>query len=184
MDMNQVRWRGTGAEAESACAAFLARHSAYRDGELSPAEAAAHEAHVEHCASCARYARVLTRGVEVLRRMEEMEPSEDFGLRLQHRLFHVEDEARRPRRRYLPATMMAAAFGALAIVPMLNEGAPAEGFDLHPHEAVFGTGAQLWHPPELPLAGARTRGVLPVAQYSPVVVHAPQYYGGAVTFAD
>lgn len=76
-----------------ACSVFLARHSAYIDDELMPRERSAHERHQAACASCARYARVLANGVDALRSLPPLEASADFEARLQHRLFHVQDEA-------------------------------------------------------------------------------------------
>jgi hypothetical protein len=183
MKTNQV-WReagGAGAEAEAACATFLAQHTAYRDGQLTAQQARVHEAHGEHCASCARYARVVERGVAVLRGIEPVAATPEFAPRLQHRIFHLEDPAFAPRRRYLPVTLMAAALAAVVLVPRLGdpELEIGTGYGAHPHEAVFGRSTQLWEPAPLPLGQpSRAAAALPVALYSPVVVPAPQYRGG------
>lgn len=187
MEMNRVRWLDAGDGAAGSCAAFLARHTDYRDGNLSPLLAAQHAAHAARCDSCARYARVLERGVDVLRNVSEVEPSEEFAARLQHRLFHLEDGALRPRRRYAPGLAAAAALGTLLLLPQLR--APAvdrgAGIGTHLHEDVFGRRAELWQPLSLPLAQAgRVPGALPVALYSPVIVRAPTYQGGALAHAD
>jgi anti-sigma factor RsiW len=79
------------------CKEFLASHSAYRDGELSWPEREACEAHLDACEACARYDRVVWRGAELVRDLPRIEVSEDFGERLRHRLYHVEEEMRAPR---------------------------------------------------------------------------------------
>ena len=109
------------------CGTFLDGYSDYRDDLLLLPERAAFEAHLRECASCARYDRVVEGGVRVLGSAPEMEVSEDFMERLQHRLYHVDDEladARRRRARPLRraaagAAGMAAAVGAIAVAPYL-----------------------------------------------------------------
>jgi hypothetical protein len=181
METNQVWREAGGAGAEDACATFLAQHTAYRDGQLTEQQARAHQAHAESCASCARYARVVERGVAVLRGLEPVAATPEFGARLQHRIFHLEDPALAPRRRWLPVSLMAAALAAVVLVP--RPGEPEleawTGYGAHPHEAVFGRSTQLWEPTALPLAQpSQAVATLPVALYSPVVVTAPQYRGG------
>lgn len=74
------------------CQEFLARYSEYLDERLEPLESALWRAHMNRCPSCARYDRVLRRGLALVRDLPEVEPSSDFGPRLQHRLYHVDDE--------------------------------------------------------------------------------------------
>lgn len=76
------------------CSQFLEGYSAYRDGELDNHLRAQFEAHRATCARCARYDWVISEGVRLYRRSPELSPSEDFLPRLQHRLYHVEDERR------------------------------------------------------------------------------------------
>jgi hypothetical protein len=76
-----------------ACQTFLEDHAAYIDECLNDDEAAMHEAHAAECPSCARYARVLSRGLELVRAIPDVEPSAHFEQRLQHRIFHIEDGA-------------------------------------------------------------------------------------------
>lgn len=75
------------------CTKFLAGHSEYLDGVLAAEEAEGFSRHMEVCSSCARYHRVLVKGRELLRTLPPVEPSFDFYPRLQHRLYHVMDEA-------------------------------------------------------------------------------------------
>jgi anti-sigma factor RsiW len=90
-------WSEDGSAENADCSMFLEDHSAYLDECLSDEEAARHEAHAAGCASCARYARVLGRGLTLVRELPELEASAHFEERLRHRIFHVEDEASRSR---------------------------------------------------------------------------------------
>jgi hypothetical protein len=80
------------------CSRFLEGYSAYRDGELDDVVRAQFEAHRSECSSCARYDRVIRKGVELYLRCPEVTPSEDFLPRLQHRLYHIDEEMRAPAR--------------------------------------------------------------------------------------
>jgi anti-sigma factor RsiW len=111
------------------CQKFLAEYSAYRDDELSWAEREAFEAHLDECDSCAHYDRVVRRGTDVFRDLPEIEVSEDFAARLQHRLYHVEEERRWAGRRAssgaATATFtLAAAVAVAAWVPLMRPSAP------------------------------------------------------------
>lgn len=75
------------------CQEFLARHLEYTDESLPLEEAARWRDHMASCPSCARYDRVVRRGLSLLRTLPEVEPSEDFFPRLQHRLYHLDDES-------------------------------------------------------------------------------------------
>ena len=104
-----------------ACAVWLEDHAAWMDGFLDEAESAAHEAHAAGCSSCARYARVLDRGLQLVRELPEIEPSAHFEQRLQHRIFHIEDDARLARGSGRSGAGLAAAaiIGLIAWSPML-----------------------------------------------------------------
>ena len=113
------------------CQKFLAEYTEYRDGELSWAEREAFDAHVDECESCARYDRVVRQGTDVFRHLPEIEVSDDFGERLQHRLWHVEEEMRAERRRpssgAATATLSMAAMIALAAwVPLMRSSRPVQ----------------------------------------------------------
>jgi len=79
------------------CSRFLLEYSDFRDQLVDSELRAKFLDHIECCASCARYDRVVGRGVSLLRELPEPTPSDDFGARLQHRIFHVDDEMRRVR---------------------------------------------------------------------------------------
>ncbi|HLU24740.1 MAG TPA: zf-HC2 domain-containing protein [Longimicrobiales bacterium] len=96
------------------CQEFLARYSDYLDEQLEPLEAALCRAHMERCPSCARYDRVLRRGLALVRELPQIEPSSDFMPRLQHRLYHVDDDLEMGRR-----ASGASAMVTLAIAGML-----------------------------------------------------------------
>jgi hypothetical protein len=112
------------------CDTFLDGHSDFRDGLLTLPDRVVFQAHLRECASCARYDRVVDKGVRVLRDRPALEVSDDFMDRLQHRLYHVEDEMAAARRRRGPvsrgavaALAAAASVAALALLPRLYPGA-------------------------------------------------------------
>jgi hypothetical protein len=113
------------------CDTFLDGHSDFRDGLLTLPDRVAFEAHLRECDHCARYDRVVDKGVRVLRARPELEVSDDFMDRLQHRLYHVDDEMAAARRRRGPvsrgavaALAAAASVAAVALLPRLYPGAP------------------------------------------------------------
>ena len=73
------------------CEQFLETYSDYVDGLLDETSATACGEHEGECPSCSRYARVMREGVDLFRELPEAEPASDFTPRLQHRLYHVED---------------------------------------------------------------------------------------------
>lgn len=102
------------------CARFLEEYSAYRDGILPAAELAVFDGHLATCASCARYDRVVQRGTALVRELPEIEVSDDFGARLQHRIWHEEMDRRTRTRRlrtagYAGSMALAAAFAGVAV---------------------------------------------------------------------
>jgi hypothetical protein len=108
------------------CGTFLEGYSEYRDELLTLPERVAFQAHLRDCASCARYDRVVTGGVKVLRDLPELEVAPDFMDRLQHRLWHEQDDmaaararhARRSSRRVAAGAVAAAAcIAAIGLVP-------------------------------------------------------------------
>ncbi|WP_420125798.1 zf-HC2 domain-containing protein [Longimicrobium sp.] len=108
------------------CGTFLDGYSDFRDGMLALPDRVAFEAHLRDCASCARYDRVVDGGARVLRDLPELEVSGDFMERLQHRIWHEQDDmaaararlARRSSRRVAAVGMAAAAsVAAVAVVP-------------------------------------------------------------------
>lgn len=173
-----------------ACSVFLARHSAYLDDDLLPRERSAHERHQAECASCARYARVLASGVDVLRSLPELEPSADFEARLQHRLFHLQDEAAlRERGRSSRVWLAAAAALALLVVgervldertrdagSYASQSAPSARYDV----AGWSAG---WNAPAPPVI-ASTPVLLHSAAYSPVIVQPPKFRLVTATATD
>jgi anti-sigma factor RsiW len=110
------------------CDVFLDGYSDFRDGLLPQGEQAAFRAHLASCASCARYDRVLAQGVGMLRGEPELQVSEDFMARLQHRIYH-EDEARLARGRGSRARAVAGTLAAAAAVGAVTlvsaDGGPA-----------------------------------------------------------
>ena len=74
------------------CSDLVARFTDFLDGSASEEEVVAFEGHLEACESCVRYRAVLEQGSELLRSLPEPELREDFAPRLQHRIYHVDDE--------------------------------------------------------------------------------------------
>lgn len=108
------------------CDLFLDGYSEFRDGLLDRAREDGFRAHLDACASCARYDRVVGGGVRLLRDEEPLVVQDDFMARLQHRLYHVDEERaearRRPRGRTVAGTLAAAAVAALTIIPTTRAG--------------------------------------------------------------
>lgn len=74
------------------CSELIARYTDYVDGTAAPDEIRAMEAHLAGCVSCRRYRSVLEHGSALLQSLPAVELREDFEQRLQHRLYHVQDE--------------------------------------------------------------------------------------------
>lgn len=74
------------------CSQVVANFTSYLDGVASAEDTAAIERHLRECSECVRYENVLRHGAELLRSLPEPELREDFVPRLQHRLFHVDQE--------------------------------------------------------------------------------------------
>ena len=74
------------------CTELIARYTDFADGTATAEDIRAMEAHLAGCASCRRYRTVLEQGAALLQRLPAVELREDFSQRLQHRLYHVQDE--------------------------------------------------------------------------------------------
>jgi len=74
------------------CSEVVGLFTEYLDGSTSSDETATIENHLKACPSCVRYRNVVVHGGDLLRALPEPELREDFKPRLQHRLFHVDDE--------------------------------------------------------------------------------------------
>lgn len=69
------------------CSDFLAWYSDFRDGLITdPGVLVELERHRRRCRRCARYHNALTRGVDALRALDDMEPSPAFRRELRARL--------------------------------------------------------------------------------------------------
>jgi len=75
------------------CTEFVDGFSGFYDGTAPEVFVREAEAHLEGCSACRRYRHVMQRGAELLRGLPEPEVNEDFAPRLQHRLYHVDEEA-------------------------------------------------------------------------------------------
>lgn len=74
------------------CSELIARFSDYIDGSASSEDVRAMEDHLASCASCHRYKAVLENSSSLLKSLPRVELREDFTPRLQHRLYHVQEE--------------------------------------------------------------------------------------------
>ncbi|MEX2584149.1 MAG: zf-HC2 domain-containing protein [Gemmatimonadota bacterium] len=112
------------------CSDFLRDYSDYRDGVTDPAHVTAMKAHLAGCLSCARYDRVVSQGVSELKSAPRIAPSEDFLPRLQHRLYHLQDESAwwsRPDTSGTPvglALVLVFLIGVAAWIPTLDSETP------------------------------------------------------------
>lgn len=110
------------------CSEFLEGYSGFRDGTLGEVRSADFEEHLGVCDACARYDRVIRDGVALVRELPEIEPSYDFLPRLQHRIYHLEDDRARARQGSGASAVLisgiALAIGATAWAPLLRGGAP------------------------------------------------------------
>lgn len=147
------------------CSQFLDQYSEFRDGLLSGELMRSSREHLAACASCARYDRVIEQGARVFRDLPPVEPSQDFVPRLQHRLYHLEEEMRRPAR-HASGTPIAFTFVLVAII-----GASAWVPAMRPRPAEFHL------PPVLAHAPHRVDGIQllfrPAPLVSPLPMEAP-----------
>ncbi len=75
------------------CTQFVEYFSEYLDG-TGPAEIVREaREHEGSCPSCARYRRVVEEGAALLRTLPCVDVREDFAPRLQHRLYHVDEDS-------------------------------------------------------------------------------------------
>lgn len=108
---------------EPSCDEFRAGHVEYMDGLLGSARADAWSRHARACLPCARYDRTVRRACAAARAMPSVSASDEFRPRLQHRLFHVQDDAslsRRDSRGHVAVSVaLAGLMTALAWSPLL-----------------------------------------------------------------
>ena len=97
------------------CKRFLERFSEFHDGEA--ADAVAFERHARECAGCRRYAEALKRSLALLRILPRVAVSEDFHPRLQHRVYHLQEDLAR-RRHGAPFTRLGVAVAATALLAL------------------------------------------------------------------
>lgn len=183
------------------CDDVIARHSDYLDGLLPAHEAAQVQWHLSTCSSCARYDRVVRRGLEMVRELPEVLPSEDFAERLQHRIYHLQDGRAIANQRTAGAAATFAVASMIALLawsPLILGGAgPAPGMQAtaappRPEPAVLPPprlldGEDVWFPlPAQPLGTSDLIATLAAfpGPYSPLVVQPPVHGGGVRTVSS
>lgn len=97
------------------CNGFLERFSEFHDGEATDAEA--FEQHMAECAGCRRYADTVKRSLVLLRAVPGVVVGEDFHPRLQHRIYHIQEDLSR-RRGGVSFTRLGVAFAATILVAL------------------------------------------------------------------
>jgi len=145
----------------TSCERFLAGYSAFRDDALPWEERVEMEVHLDECPSCARYDRVVSRGAQVLRELPELEVSEDFAARLQHRIYTEDLEAARARSASRSATALAtmgvaAAIAAAAWVPLVRQQVDGEALQTAASTVPFAERLAAWDGPAHREAGRVT----------------------------
>lgn len=183
---------------EGGCEQLRERHGDYLDGVLSAAGLAQVQSHLEECDACARYDRVLRRGVELARQLPVVKPAADFELRLQHRIYHLQDGdafgQQRPLAGIGVAATLAIVIALIAWSPFLvldradferkADGAAEPGAMMAalPPADPLGTVAVSWYPglvPALPTHPFMVRPTVFPGPYSPLIVN-PPVHGGPV----
>ncbi len=151
------------------CAEFLENYSDLLDRRFESRTLAEYREHLVGCPSCTAYDRMVQRGLVLVRELPPPEPGPDFAPRLQHRLFHLQDQLQRREGTFVRVSAVTAlAAAALAFMIWLpsvgsNAGplqlppvvvtAPARTIDvptLWNGSAVFGTVPRLLLVPEFP----------------------------------
>jgi hypothetical protein len=82
------------ARTEMECSECVAFFSEFRDGRIKQNLSRKIEAHLAVCPRCREYQSTLEEGVKLLRSLPDLDVPEDFGARLRHRIYHIEDGAR------------------------------------------------------------------------------------------
>ena len=133
------------------CDEFLTHYSDYLDECFGPADAARWSTHIGECASCARYDRVMRRGLTLVRDLPPVVPGEDFTPRLQHRLYHVQDELIGGRQRGMGRVTL---FAGAAVLVIAVAWSPLARPDLFQGEAATDSPAAVAPAPVAPPAAA------------------------------
>ena len=108
------------------CKQYLARFSEFFDGRTSSGLSKEMEAHRAACERCRQYSETLQAGGELLRTLPTLDVPQDFRLRLDHRILHLEDGASMARESMgTGATTISVV--AVAVLVALSAWAPAVG---------------------------------------------------------
>ena len=111
------------------CSEYVERFSDLFDGTASREVVREADEHLSACAKCRRYRHVFERGAELLRTLPAPEVHEDFAPRLQHRIYHVDQDEVLRRHTNSGATGlavlgMAILLTAVAWAPLMRPSAP------------------------------------------------------------
>jgi hypothetical protein len=114
------------------CREVLARYSEFLDGELKGPKREEVTRHLERCEDCHTYQQILSEGLTSYRRLPRINLSDDFYLRLQHRLFHLKERDRSVKRgrvllRGIVPTFCASAVFFLAVFVMSSRTNVSDG---------------------------------------------------------
>ncbi len=97
------------------CKGFLERFSEFYDGEA--ADASAFKQHATECVGCRHYAETLKRSLALLRVIPGATVCDDFHPRLQHRIYHIQEDLAR-RRNGAPFTRVGVVFAATVLLAL------------------------------------------------------------------
>jgi len=111
------------------CSEYVERFSEIYDATASPEVVRQADEHLASCPACRRYRHVVERGAQLLRSLPAPDVNEDFVPRLQHRIYHVDQDEVLRRHTNSGATAlavlgMAVLLVAVAWAPMLRPSAP------------------------------------------------------------
>jgi anti-sigma factor RsiW len=81
------------------CREVLARYSDFLDGGLRGEKREEVTKHLERCDRCRSYQKILSEGLMAFRESPKPSLTDDFYLRLQHRLFHLKEGSRNKSRK-------------------------------------------------------------------------------------
>lgn len=100
------------------CTDFRDRFSDYYDGTGAPSFLGDADAHVAACPDCRRYHAVVAEGSAILRGGAPVAVSEDFMPRLQHRIYHLEDDSALARAQSASGTTVSTAVAIAALIAL------------------------------------------------------------------
>ena len=138
------------------CQQYLVRFSEFFDGRMAEGLSREMEDHRSVCRRCRGYSETLEAGGELLRALPSLEVPEDFRLKLDHRILHVED-GKSMARRSLGTGATSVSVLAVAVLIALSAWAPT----LHPADPAVALPPVVADPPVASFPRARVDPTFP-----------------------